>query len=192
MCHQFIQLVTEGDELYTKVGKNVPQDQSEGWTIVLMDRASRFIWEIRCGKKKTKLFKRVIKTLVKIIENTADFSLFTDGERRYGKILFEICYELIRTGKRGPLRKTLKKGAKVRIKNKGSQSHKKGRKHPKYQSPWQEHPDTDSNIDEKQIHANHVEAFNSSVGERVLLFVERQTHTPNINGVCSGFWMFIG
>ena len=43
LCHQFIQLIVEGDELYTKIGKNVPSSESEGWTIVLMDRASRFI-----------------------------------------------------------------------------------------------------------------------------------------------------
>ena len=34
LLHQFLQLVTEGDELYTKVNKNVPSQLSEGWTIV--------------------------------------------------------------------------------------------------------------------------------------------------------------
>ncbi len=52
LCHQFIQLIVEGDELYTKIGKNVPPSESEGWTIVLMDRASRFIWALECGKKQ--------------------------------------------------------------------------------------------------------------------------------------------
>jgi hypothetical protein len=33
----------EGDEAYTKVYKNVPQEESEGWTITLMERATRFI-----------------------------------------------------------------------------------------------------------------------------------------------------
>lgn len=42
LCHQFIQLIIEGDELYTKIGKNVPPSESEGWTIVLMDRAAFF------------------------------------------------------------------------------------------------------------------------------------------------------
>ena len=49
LCHQFIQLLIEGDELYTKVGQNKPAYLSEGWTVVLMDRASRFIWELECG-----------------------------------------------------------------------------------------------------------------------------------------------
>ena len=43
LCHQFIQLQIEGDELYTKVSENKPAHLSEGWTIVLLDRASRFI-----------------------------------------------------------------------------------------------------------------------------------------------------
>ena len=47
LCHQFIQQQVEGDELYTKVGENKPAAASEGWTVVLMDRASRFIWEIK-------------------------------------------------------------------------------------------------------------------------------------------------
>ena len=44
LVHEFLESVIEGDEAYTKVQKNVPPDQSRGWTILLMDRASRFIW----------------------------------------------------------------------------------------------------------------------------------------------------
>jgi hypothetical protein len=51
LCHQFVQQLVEGDELYTKVGENKPAMASEGWTIVLMDRASRFIWELECGPR---------------------------------------------------------------------------------------------------------------------------------------------
>src|SRR5215471_396808 len=43
LVHEFVELVIEGDEAYTKVQKNVPPDQSSGWTILLLDRASRFI-----------------------------------------------------------------------------------------------------------------------------------------------------
>lgn len=45
LCQQFIQLQIEGDELYTKVAENKPAQLSAGWTIVLMDRTSRFIRE---------------------------------------------------------------------------------------------------------------------------------------------------
>jgi hypothetical protein len=101
LCHQFIQLQIEGDELYTKVAENKPAHLSEGWTVVLMDRASRFIWELECGKRDTALFKQAIATLAQVIDQTDDLSLFTDGERRYGNLLFEICQEVIRTGKVG-------------------------------------------------------------------------------------------
>ena len=46
MAHTFIQMVIEGDESYTKVKKNVPPEESSGWTIVLMDRVSRFICKL--------------------------------------------------------------------------------------------------------------------------------------------------
>ena len=58
LVHEFLEVVIEGDEAYTKVQKNIPPEQSCGWTIVLMDRASRFIWELSCGKKDRRLFKK--------------------------------------------------------------------------------------------------------------------------------------
>lgn len=176
LVHEFLKLVIEGDEVYTKVNKNVPPDQSSGWTILLMDRASRFIWELSCGKKDRKLFMKVIKTLQKIINNTDDLSIFTDGERRYGNILFEICYEIIKNAKRGRPKKTMKKGVKARVKNKGSQAHKKGPKRPKYQSPWAEHPETDQQTENKDIHANHDEAFFSALRRKCSAF-RRRTNT---------------
>ena len=55
----------EGDELYTKVDKNVPASESEGWTIVLMERGSRFLWELECGPKDEQLFKQALSNLAK-------------------------------------------------------------------------------------------------------------------------------
>ena len=77
-------------------------------------------------------------------------------------ILFEICYELLKTGKKGRPRKNLKKGVKVRVKNEGSQK-KPGRKRKKYQAPQSEHPDTTKNIENPDIHANHAEGFNAAL-----------------------------
>lgn len=82
LVHQFLQLVLEGDEAYTKVNKNVPPEQSQGWTIALMDRASRFLWELDCGKREKSLVQQAVETLAQVIEQTQDVSLFTDGERR--------------------------------------------------------------------------------------------------------------
>src|SRR5262247_4115982 len=176
LVHEFFEVVIEGDEAYTKVQKNVLPEQSSGWTILLMDRASRFIWELDCGRKDRKLFKKAIKSLDKIARQTHDLSIFTDGERRYGNLLFEICHELVKNGKPGRPKKTLKRGVHVRLKNKGSQVHKKGRKRPKYQSPWWEHPETTRTIAETDIHANHAEAFFSSLRRKCAPF-RRKTNT---------------
>jgi len=170
LVHEFLELVLEGDEVYTKVQKNVPPDESLGWTILLMERASRFIWALDCGKKDRRLFKTAIKTLDKIARQTHDLSIFTDGERRYGNLLFEICHELVKNGKPGRPKKTFKKGVHVRLKNKGSQAHKKGRKRPKYQSPWREHPETARTIAATDIHANHAEAFFSALRRKCATF----------------------
>ena len=174
LMHSFLEQVIEGDELYTKVGKNVPVEDCEGWTIVLMERASRFIWDLSCGKKDRTLFFHSIQLLRVVIERTKDLALITDGERRYGNILFEICSEVVRTGARGRPPKVLREGLKLRLKNKGSQRSKNKRK--KYESPHREHPDTVQNIDDKDIHANHVEAYNASLRRRNSAY-RRKTNT---------------
>ena len=91
MTHQFLQQIIEGDELYTRVKKNVAPDASQGWTVVLMDRATRFLWDMQCGRKDRKLFKNAMRLLSHVIEQTGDLTLLTDGERRYGHLLFALC-----------------------------------------------------------------------------------------------------
>jgi len=70
----------------------------------------------------------------------------------------------------------LKRGVKVRLKNKGSQTRRKGRKRPKYQAPQPEHPDTPQNISPEEIHANHIEAFNGALRRNVAAY-RRRTNT---------------
>jgi len=173
LTHQFLQQLIEGDELYTRVHKNMAPDESQGWTIVLMDRATRFIWDMHCGRKERQLFKKAMGLLCQVIQQTGDLTLLTDGERRYGSLLFELCSEALRTGKRGRPKKTLRKGVKVRLKNKGSQKHKRGPKRLKYQAPYPEHPDTAQPLDTKEIHANHLEAFNTSLRRRCAAYRRR-------------------
>ena len=91
-----------------------------------------------------------------------------DGERRYGNILFEICQEVIRTGFTTRPKTTLKKGVKVRIKNKGSKSNNK---RAKYQASKNEHPETKQNISNQDIHANHLEAFNSALRRKLSCYI---------------------
>ena len=112
LAHEFLKMVIEGDEVYTKVNKNEPVENSQGWTIILMERASRFIWVMKCSKKDKRLFKKAIGTLSRIIEKTGDIKLLTDGERRYGNLLFEVCQEVVMTGRRGRQQNNTKKRSK--------------------------------------------------------------------------------
>lgn len=193
LVHTFISQVIEGDELYTKVNKNVPVENCEGWTIMLMERASRFIWVLGCGKKDRTLFFYAIQILRNIIEQTGDVTLITDGERRYGNLLFEICHEVFRSGLRGRPPKILREGIKIRIKNKGKQNHKRGRKRPKYETPHAEHPQTFQNISNNDIHANHAEAFNASLRRRSSAY-RRRTNTyaknkTSLQRILDGVWI---
>jgi hypothetical protein len=114
--------------------------------------------------------------MAELVDQTEDITLLTDGERRYGNILFEICHELLRTGKPGRPKKTLKKGVTVRVKNKGSQARKKGPKRPKYQTTCPQHPETSNVISDKETHANHVEANNSAMRRKCSPY-RRKTNT---------------
>lgn len=176
LLHSFLEQIIEGDELYTKVNKNNPASKSEGWTIVLMERGSRFVYEMICGRKNKGLFLNALDVLRAIILETDDLTLVTDGERRYGKILFEICHEIVNHGKKGKAVKTLLKGLKVRLKNKGSKAKRKAQKRKKYESPQVEHPETKQNIKNKDIHANHVEGLNASIRRRNSAY-RRKTNT---------------
>lgn len=193
LTHAFVSQVIEGDELYTRIHKNVPIEECEGWTILLMERASRFIWALGCGKRERTLFFYAIQILRNVIEQTKDLALITDGERRYGNILFEICHEVFRSGRPGRPPKVLRDGIKIRIKNKGKQSHKRGRKRQKYETPHREHPQTVQNIRNTDIHANHVEAFNASLRRRCSTY-RRKTNTyaknrTALQRVLNCFWI---
>jgi hypothetical protein len=173
LTHQFLQQMIAGDERYTSVNKKVAPDESQGWTVVLMDRATRFIWDMPCGRKDRKLFKNARRLLCHVIEPTGALTLLTDGERRYGSLLFALCSEAGRTGKRGRPKQTLRQGVKGRLKNKGSQRHKRGPKRPKYQAPYPEHPQTVPSLETKEMHANHLEAFNPSLRRRCAAYRRR-------------------
>lgn len=176
VCHEFINLIFEGDELYTPVREKCPPLDSQGWTVIIMERSTRFIIEQRCGKKDAELFQSVMNTVAAYVEQSNDITFLSDGERRYGNTLFELCAEVLRDGRRGRPPKTLPEGVKVRVKNKGSQNTKPKNKRPKYEAPWAEHPNTDQTLSDSDIHANHVEAQNASVRRRNSTF-RRRTNT---------------
>ena len=176
LCHEFISLTFEGDELYTVVRERGDPSDSEGWTAVVMDRASRFIVEQRCGKKDAEMFDAVMNTVAAYIEKSQEVTFLSDGERRYGNALFDICSEVLRDGRCGRPPKTLPVDVKIRVKNKGSQQPKLGRKRPKYEAPQREHPETGQVLDLAEIHANHVEAQNAALRRRNSAF-RRRTNT---------------
>jgi hypothetical protein len=73
----------------TRVHKNRAPDESQGWTIVLMDRATRFIWDMHCGRKERQLFKKAMGLLCQVIQQTGDLTLLTDRSRTcWLRILF--------------------------------------------------------------------------------------------------------
>jgi len=131
---------------------------------------------MKCGKKDEELFQYTLGKLIEVIEKTDDLSLLTDGERRYGNTLFDLCKETIISGKRGRPKQTFPKGLRVRIKNKGSQKNKRGRKSKKYVAPKAEHPETIQNLKDNEIHANHNEAHNASLRRKNSTY-RRKTNT---------------
>ena len=173
LCHQFIKLTFEGDELYTIVGNRKEACDSEGWTAVIMERASRFIVEQHSGLKDEAMFRQVMSTMAEYVEQSEEVTFLSDGERRYGNTLFTLCAEALRDGRQGRPPKTLPKGIKVRVKNKGSQNTAPEHKRPKYEAPWKEHPETGQDLDNTQIHANHVEAQNAALRRRNSAFRRR-------------------
>ena len=176
-CHEFVSLTFEGDELYTMVGKRTEPSDSKGWTAVIMERTSRFIVDQRCGNKNASLFKSVMKTVCKYVDHTKDLTFLSDGERRYGNMLFDLCSEVLKTGKAGRPPKTLPKGVKVRVKNKGDQKRKKGRKRPKYQATQREHPDTDQSLAKMKSTPTILRLKMLHQEEETALLGEKQTHT---------------
>ena len=176
ICHEFIKLTFEGDELYTIVGKRGEASDSRGWTAIIMERASRFIVEQHCGHKDEKMFRQVMTTIAGYVEQSDEVTFLSDGERRYGNMLFALCAETLQDGKRGRPPKTLPKGVKVRVKNKGSQNTAPENKRPKYEAPWREHPETEQDLEDADIHANHLEAQNAALRRRNSAY-RRRTNT---------------
>jgi len=58
LCHTFIQLIFEEDEIDTVVSQRVDPAESTDWTVIILERASRFLVKQQCGRKDATLFKR--------------------------------------------------------------------------------------------------------------------------------------
>ncbi|MCP4395917.1 MAG: hypothetical protein GY801_01205 [bacterium] len=62
--------------------KDVPAHASQGWTVAWLDRASRFLWELKCGKREESLCRQAANQVETVIGQTDDLRLCPDGERR--------------------------------------------------------------------------------------------------------------
>jgi len=111
-------------------------------------------------------------------------TFLSDGERRYGNTLFELCAEALRGGGRGRPPRALPPRVRARQKNKGSQKSKPGRKRPKYEAPHRVHPETEDTLNEADIHTNHAEAQNAALRRRNSAFRRRtDTYAKSAEGL---------
>jgi hypothetical protein len=193
LTHPFLHQLIAGDELYTRGPKKVTPTESQGWTVVFMDRATRFLWDMHCGRQDRKMLKKAMGLLWQVIEHTGDLTLLTDGEKRSGSLLFDLCHQAGHTGTRGRPKKTLPKGVKVRLKHKGSQRHQRGRKRPKYHAPYPAHPDTAQPLASTEMHAHHLEAFHTSLRRRCAAYRRRTNRyakkTERLQERLDGYWI---
>jgi hypothetical protein len=91
-------------------------------------------------------------TVAELFEkSTESLQLFTDGEKRYSQLLFDICNEVLRTGKRGRPLKVLPKGLVVRLKNKSSKRRDSEGKLKKVETPKSEHPETTEKLEKRMF-----------------------------------------
>ena len=171
-------VILESDELYTKVGKNYPPSLSTGWTACSIERKSRYCTKHVTGLRVKNLFEAHTNIVLNFVGQT-NAHMLSDGEGRYASSLWRhkqmrtTLTSAERNGKRGRPKGTficLRKGIVVQRKVKGSQNKRKRRS--RYETPLPHHPDSILLAD-TDIHANHSEAYNSSLRRRSSAFRRR-------------------
>ena len=153
-----------------------PPERSEGWTISFIERESGYWIEASCGLKDENLFEQGVKRAWQWCETCEVIRWFTDGEKRYGKELWKLASVYLpkrMTSEAFPHRKVWREGLEVAMKVKGSQG--------KPRREWlkQEHPFT-AISPANEVHANHVEAFNSALRRRATAYRRRQNHYAKV------------
>ena len=152
--------------------RTFPPETSQGWTISFVERDSGYWLVALAGLKDGTLFEHSVKQAWEWSQSSQWIRWFTDGERRYGKQLWEIASVYLSgktTTSAYAYRKVWREGLEVAIKIKGSQGQ------PRVEWLKQEHPWTAiSRVD--QVHANHVEALNSALRRRATAYRRRQNH----------------
>ena len=150
--------------------RTFPPSDSEGWTIHLIDRKSRYWIAAIAGKKNQKLFAKGVKAAWKWVKDCQSIRWFTDGERRYGKELSKLASVYLKSKEchpNFPHRKVWREGLEVAMKIKGSQGNRR--------VEWVkiEHPFT-AISPESEVNANHNEAQNAALRRRCSAYRRRQ------------------
>lgn len=151
-------------------GRTFPPADSEGWTIHFIERETRYWVDAQVGHKTNELFEKSTLKAWQWAEPATFIRWFTDGERRYGIVLWKFASVSLKRREAHPAygyRKVWRIGLEVAMKIKGSQGPKR--------VEWvnSEHPFTAlSPIHE--VHANHNEAQNSALRRRASAYRRRQ------------------
>jgi hypothetical protein len=131
--------------------RTFPPADSEGWTLTVLERASRYWVTALAGPKDDELFRQGTEASWLWAQDAFTIRWFTDGERRYGKMLWPLASEYL--PERGlalsyPYRKVWREGLEVAMKIKGSQG--------KRRVEWVkvDHPFTVISPN-SEVHANH-------------------------------------
>jgi hypothetical protein len=170
-------VLLESDELYTKVGKNHPASDSLGWTACSIERKSRYCTQHVTGKREEELFEKHTRVISFFVGDGGAY-MVSDGEGRYASCLWnqEVMRTTLsgeKTSKPGRPRGSfvcLRKGIVLQRKVRGSQNKEGNRKG--YEAPLRHHPES-TLLDNFDVHANHSEAYNSSLRRRSSAFRRR-------------------
>ncbi|BAU42143.1 hypothetical protein O77CONTIG1_01961 [Leptolyngbya sp. O-77] len=150
--------------------RTFPPSECEGWTIHFIERETRYWIAAQAGQKRDKLFRQGTKAAWTWASAAQFIRWFSDGERRYGIMLWQLASVTLASGEAHPdygRRKVWREGLEVAMKIKGSQGQKR--------VEWVkvEHPFT-AISPEHEVHANHNEAHNSALRRRASAYRRRQ------------------
>jgi hypothetical protein len=135
-----------------------------------MERESRYWFVGLAGKRENILFKKGMQQLWDWAKPAKFIRLFTDGEYRYSNYLWPLAHVFLKPDEVSSTyrhRKVWRQGLEVACKVKGSQGT------PRRVWRYRTHPYT-AISQEKDVHANHQEAFNASLRRRCSAYRRRQ------------------
>lgn len=160
--------------------RTFPPEASEGWTLHFIERQSRYWIGAQAGKKQAQLFKQGTQSAWNWAKPAQFIRWFTDGERRYGKALWQRACVYLQSGQAHrdyPHRKVWREGLEVAMKIKGSQGNRR------VEWVYPEHPFTAVSA-ASEVHANHNEAQNSALRRRCSAYRRRQNlYAKHVRGL---------